>query len=510
MGELTVRSNYNSREMALTMRDVVMPVFRQRRLATLIFLGIFVGALLGAVLLPRKYEAEMKILVNRERVDAVVTPDPGNVNGPGIVPAVSEEDLNSEVELIKSRDLLERVVVACGLSFENKPGWGQWIERADNYVRGTRATPETQLAKAVQNLEERLVVDPMKKTTLIRVAYSARDPQLAAQVLQTLAMMYQEKHASVHRPPGTFRFFDQETQRYREDLAGAEAALTDFDSRQGIVEVTAQKRLVLEQLSQFEAGWQQAQANAYQAKERAKALRAQAAATPERQITQVAKIGNAQLLATLEGTLLSLQLKRTEMLSKYAPAYPPVMDVETQITETRRAIAQAEDSPVQQITTDRLPAQDWMATELARASTDQAALAAQADATAKVVQHYRGIARNLDEKETQQADLARNVKTAEDNYLLYVRKREEARISDALDSKRIVNVAIAEAATVPAFPTLHFGWVLIGGFFTAGLVSVGTAYGVDRLDASFRTPDELNRYLELKVLASIPTGDGRK
>ena len=139
-----------------------------------------------------------------------------------------------------------------------------------------------------------------------------------------------------------------------------------------------------------------------------------------------------------------------------------------------------------------------------------ATAAAQADATAKVVQHYQGIARSLDEKETQQADLVRNVKTSEDNYLLYMRKREEARISDALDSKRIVNVAIAEAATVPAFPTLHLGWVLIGGFFTAGIVSVGTAYGVDRLDASFRTPDELNRYLELKVLASIPTGDGRK
>ena len=510
MGDLTVRQNNNSPEMTLTMRDVVMPVFRQRRLASLIFLGIFVGAMLGAVLLPRKYEAEMKILVNRERVDAVVTPDPDNVNGPGIVPAVSEEDLNSEVELIKSRDLLERVVVACGLSFENKSGWGRWMERVENSVRGTPATPETQLAKAVQDLAERLVVDPMKKTTLIRVAYSARDPKLAAQVLQTLATMYQEKHASVHRPPGTFRFFDQETQRYREDLAGAEAALTDFDSRQGIVEVTAQKRLVLEQLSQFEAGWQQAQANAYQAKERAKALRAQAAATPERQITQVAKIGNAQLLATLEGTLLSLELKRTEMLSKYAPVYPPVMDVEQQIADTRRAIAQAEDSPVQQITTDRLPVQDWMATELARASTDQAALVAQADATAKVVQHYQGIARSLDEKETQQTDLVRNVKTSEDNYLLYVRKREEARISDALDSKRIVNVAIAEAATVPAFPTLQLGWVLIGGFFTAGIVSVGTAYGVDRLDASFRTPDELNRYLELKVLASIPTGDGRK
>jgi uncharacterized protein involved in exopolysaccharide biosynthesis len=198
------------------------------------------------------------------------------------------------------------------------------------------------------------------------------------------------------------------------------------------------------------------------------------------------------------------------MVSKYAPAYPPVMDVEAQITDTRRAIAQAENSPVQQITTDRLPAQDWMATELARASTDQAALGAEADATAKVVQHYQGIARSLDQKETQQADLARNVKTSEDNYLLYVRKREEARISDALDSKRIVNVAIAEAATVPALPTMQLGWLLIGGFFTASIVSVGAGYAVDRLDASFRTPEELNRYLELRVLAAIPTGDGRK
>ena len=197
------------------------------------------------------------------------------------------------------------------------------------------------------------------------------------------------------------------------------------------------------------------------------------------------------------------------MAGKYAPEYPPMMAVEGQIADTRRAIAQAEESPVQQITTDRLPAQDWLATEVARAETDRVALSAQAVATAKVLRHYQGIARSLDEKSTRQADLVRNVKTSEDNYLLYVRKREEARISDALDSKRIVNVSIAEAATVPALPTLHLGWMLIGGFFTASIVSVGTAYGVDRLDGSFRTPEELNRYLDMRVLASIPTDEAR-
>src|SRR5271163_4941301 len=173
MGELTVRPNNNSPEMTLTMRDVVMPVFRQRRLASLIFLGIFVGAMLGAVLLPRKYEAEMKILVNRERVDAVVTPDPDNVNGPGIVPAVSEEDLNSEVELIKSRDLLERVVLACSLGDEQKSWAGQWLDAVGSFLRETPTTRQTQLARAVQDLEQRLIVDPMKKTDLIRVSYTS-------------------------------------------------------------------------------------------------------------------------------------------------------------------------------------------------------------------------------------------------------------------------------------------------------------------------------------------------
>jgi uncharacterized protein involved in exopolysaccharide biosynthesis len=504
--ELAIQQNREP-ALAISMRDAMMPVFRHRRLVTLVFFGIFLGAILCMLLLPRKYEAEMKILVNRERVDAVVTPDPDNVNGPGIVPAVSEEDLNSEVELIKSRDLLERVAIACSLTSESKSALSRWLDRTGNAMRGTRTTPQTQLARAVQDLEQRLIVDPMKKTDLIRVTYASHDPEQAANVLQTLATMYQEKHAAVHRPPGTFQFFDQETIRYRDELASAEAKLTDFNSREGIVEATTQKQLVLQQLSQFEAEWQQAQANSYQAKARAGALRGQAAATPTRQTTQVTKIANAQLLATLESTLLSLELKRSELLTKYAPAYTPVQEVESQIRDARGAIAEAQQSPVEQVTTDRLPAQDWMTTELARAETDHTALNAQADATAQIVHRYQGMARTLDAKGTQQIDLARNVKTAEDNYVLYVRKREEARISDALDSKRIVNVAIAEAATVPALPTLHLAWILIGGFFAAGIASVGAAYAVDRLDGSFHTPDELRRYLDTRVLASIPSGE---
>ena len=171
--DLTIRQNREP-ALTLTLRDALMPVFRHRRLVVLIFSGIFLGAIACLLLLPRKYEAEMKILVNRERVDAVVTPDPDNVNGPGIVPAVSEEDLNSEVELIKSRDLLERVVLACSLGDEQKSWAGQWIDAVGSFLRETPTTRQTQLARAVQDLEQRLIVDPMKKTDLIRVSYTHR------------------------------------------------------------------------------------------------------------------------------------------------------------------------------------------------------------------------------------------------------------------------------------------------------------------------------------------------
>lgn len=500
MDDLAIRPTSGPTASSMTLRDIAMPVFRQRRLASLIFLGIFCGAILTAVLLPRNYEAEMKILLNRDRADAVITPDPSTVTPIAAVPSVSEEDINSEVELLKSRDLLEQVVRTCSL----EPKKSSLLQRFDNVLRGAPLTDDTRLASSIQQLENRLTVEPLKKSNLIRVAYASHDPELSARVLQTLATLYQEKHAAVHRPAGTFGFFDEQVGRYRHELAAAETRLTDFDRQQGVVAPDQQKQLVLQQLSQFEAELQQDQSSVRAAQARERALRMHEAAAPERQTTQIRKFENAQLLADLESTLLSLELKRSEMLMKYAPEYPPVQALGTEISDARKAVVQARQSPVEEVTTDRVPAQDWMATELAKAEADRAQFDAQSAATAGVVRRYEKIAQQLDEKSRRKDDLVRDAKAAEDNYLLYLHKREEARISDELDSKRIVNVSIAEAATVPALPTLRLGWLLIGGFFTASIASVGTAYAADQMDPSFRTPDELRRYLDTKVLASIP------
>src|SRR5690348_3472256 len=81
-------------------REVLAIGFRHRRLAVLSFFGILAGALIAAPMLP-KYRASLKILVRHERLDPVFAP---GENPPQSGGGITEEELNSEAELLKTED----------------------------------------------------------------------------------------------------------------------------------------------------------------------------------------------------------------------------------------------------------------------------------------------------------------------------------------------------------------------------------------------------------------------
>jgi hypothetical protein len=123
------------------------------------------------------------------------------------------------------------------------------------------------------------------------------------------------------------------------------------------------------------------------------------------------------------------------------------------------------------------------------------------------VHSYEEEASNLDQKEVMQQRLLRDQKAKEANYLLYSRKQEEARISDSLDRSRIVNVAVAEAATVPAVPSRSRGMTLLVGFVAAIAVSLLVAAAAEHFNPSLRTSEEVQELLNVPVLALISTAD---
>jgi uncharacterized protein involved in exopolysaccharide biosynthesis len=189
----------------------------------------------------------------------------------------------------------------------------------------------------------------------------------------------------------------------------------------------------------------------------------------------------------------------------FQPDYPPVQEVEKQIAETRAAIAASAKSPMVEETTDLNPTHVWARSELAKAKLDVAAFQARAAATAQTLAAYQEKARRLDRMELVQQGLNREVKLTEENYLVYHRKQEEARISDALDRQRILNVAVAEAATVPLVPSgPQRPLIVIVGFILATLVSAGLAWTWDVWDPSFHTPAEAEAFLNVPVIAAMP------
>ena len=494
------RSGAHQRISTPSLRDLAVIGFRHRRLMIVSFLAIFLGVVLATWIMPKQYEAHMKILVRQERADPVVSPESNSQLS--IRSGVTEEDLNSEVELLKSRDLLEKVVVLCSL--HNRKG-DSLLDRLLPSGGASADEPDMRIPRAVRKFEKELEVEPLRKTRMIEVRYPSSDPQLAAKVLETLSNLYMIKHLAVHRPAGALDFFAQQTEQYRKGLADAESKLEVFGRQQGVVAANLEKTIIVQKLNEFEASLQQTRAGIAETRHRIENLEKQLAAIPARKTTQLKTLDNAYLLQNMKSTLLSLELRRMELLTKFDPSYRSVQEVEAEIARTREALESAEKAPLREEVTDRDPTYDMLLGELARARAELTALEARDSAISGTVVTYRDLARQLNQKEIVQGDLQREARTAEENYLLYVRKQEEARISDALDQKRIVNVAIAEAATVPALPSRpRWGLNLLLGFLLAGMSSLGLAFTADYVDPTFRTPDEVEAYLDVPVLASIP------
>jgi uncharacterized protein involved in exopolysaccharide biosynthesis len=477
-----------------TARDLMAVFFRQRRLLVISFLALFAASLLYGWLFP-SYESEMKILIRRGRVDPMLTPAP--TPPPEFVRnEISEEELNSEAELLHDKDILRTVVQKSDVM----PTTNSWLARI-------WAQPQnTEVDRAIRKLAERLNIQAAKKTTMITVSYRSSKPALSRQVLTELAGAYLQRHEQVHRPSGEFAFFDQQVTLARKKLEETEHDLMQFTSDEGVVSAALERDQTIQKLGEAEASELQTQVQISETAQRIRSLEQSMRALPVRTTTQIRNADNPELLQKLKSRLLELELQRTALLTKFEPTYRLVQEVDQEILQTKNAIAAEDRLPLRDETTELDPNHEWAKSELLKAQVEFSTLAARAKATGTMLSSYRVSAESLQNRAIRQEELLRDMKEAEDKYLLYVNKREEVRIGDALDEEGILNVTLAEPPTLPALPVHSETSMSLFGLLLAGGMSTGLAFSADALNSAFRTPDEVVRYLGTPVLASLPRG----
>jgi uncharacterized protein involved in exopolysaccharide biosynthesis len=489
-GELTTGFGGNS----ISLRDGASALFRRRGLVLFVFLAVVISTAVVTFLLPNKYESRMKILVKNQRVDVAITPEATSGAPAGVDAEVSENVINSEIELLTSRDLLTQVAKETGLAQAQPTAfWKKSLPEADR------------IEKAAADLAKDLVIAPVKKANVISISYSANSPELAATVLKKLGDLYLEKHLKLHHPTGASDFFKDKADQYETQLHDSERQLTIFQQANNLVVLTQQKDLTLQKAAEAKSKLLESQAAVSESTNRINRIEQQLAVTPKRIITQSKSLPAQYSAERLNTMMVELQNRRTQLLTKFRPEDRLVREVDEQIRTTRQALAKAESQTAVEQATDLNPLRQTLENEYSKARLEQSGAQARRDTLAAQLRDYEGALQKLEGDTTRHDDLQRQKKEAEENYQLYAKKREEARIADELDRQKITNVSIAEApaaARLPFSPNRPLNLVL--GVFVGAALSLGTVFSAEMLGDTVHSPRELEALTGATVLATVP------
>lgn len=471
---------------SLTPRDLAATLFRRPRL----MLGSFAVVMLATmffVLFSARYESHFKVLLRKDRLDPAVSAGASSAMD-FIRPEITEEELNSEVELLRDEDLLKQVVVMAALLPAGLPP----------------SDREAEIEHTARKLARRLDVEALKKSNLIQVSYKDTDPERAARILAALSTAYMNRHTKLQRPTGEIEFFDQQTAETEKRLHHSEAELVNFTRVRGVVSAATERDIALQKLGEADAAYRQLDQNRVETEHTITSLHEQLKAFPSRSVTLKRWADNPELLEKLKTRLLELQLKRTDLLTRFEPSYRLVQEVDQEIEQAQASIMGEALTPIRDETTDKDPNYEWARMELEKSQVQLDGLKARQTDALTQVSALRTTAQQMQASSVDQQDLIRTAKADEDAYLLYLHKREEARIGDALDNQRILNVAIVEPPVAPALPNHSVLLYFLFAFGVSGVFAVGLGFAAEYFDSTIRTPEEAHHLLEVPVLAWLP------
>jgi uncharacterized protein involved in exopolysaccharide biosynthesis len=471
----------NSSGNRVLMRDLLDRLFRQKRWILVAVLAWTFAMGLYLWFTPAAYEADIQFLVNNNRAGAVVSSELNN--GPVARDYVDESVVATEIQLLSNRELLRTVV------------------RSANLADGQ---DDVAVERALKKFQKELKVSPVLKANMIKATYSASDPRQVQAVLANLADAYLSEHVRAHSSSGAFDVFDKQAAAYAARLKELQDRLTAFHEGSSIVVLAQQKDINLHKLMDLEAGLKETQAARVANGQKIALLREQLKGLKARITTQARVVPNQYSVERLNTMLAELNNRRTELLVKFQPQDRLVQEVEKQIADTKAALDRSNALVSTEETTDVNPLRQSLEADLAKAEVTDTETRAHEASLAAEIGGYRQALSGLNQATTTDDQLLREIKETEDNYFLYSKKREEARIEEAMDRQRIANVTLVQPPVAPALAQPKISLTVVSTWVLGCLLILGCAFGRGMARASVYTPWELEGITGLPVLASIP------
>jgi polysaccharide biosynthesis protein PslE len=485
-----------------SLRDLLNVLFKRKAQILLFFLVVFGTVAIGTFAMQPIYEASSQIIVKIGRENMYVPTLPSGQDSP-VVNVHREEQINSEIEILKGRTLAEEVMK----TLDPKAVYKELRSDPNGFfsnLLGSKAGLSA-MERAVLKFENDFAVEAVKKSNVIQISYRNRNPIVAATVVNTLVEFYLDRHLDVFKNPKSTGFFDEQVRLLKEKLARSEDNLKRFKEKHQLTSLQEQKSLLLKEVSERRTALNQTMSQAAETQNRLDQLRMQLPRVPKT-IVQGNEIDhNPYILSSLQARLVELELKRKELATKYSDENHLVQSVKEDIAMVRRTLDDQEKKLYGKSRSGLNPTYQRLEEELLKNEVELKALMAKQQVQTDQLTAHHDQLQKLNYIEVELNQFEREAEVDRQNYRLFQTKFEESRIFDAMDSEKIANVSLIEPARIPlkpAKPNVLLNLLL--GFLLGALGGVGLAFLKEYLDDTLEMPDQVEKTLQVPILASVP------
>lgn len=489
-------------------------LFRRKKIFVKVAAIVFGIVILGTALWPSVYESTAEILIQDNRAELLVSPSiQSDVTKEATVIAnpVSQEDLNSELELLTSLQLI-RAAVKDRPTEEGYNGPGAFIVKAlmtilslpeSTYGALHDAAPVTARDRWLLKIRRHLDPEVIKRSNVIEITYSAHDARWSQELLARLLNQYLEYHARISHDPEAEIFFKRQAQQLKGQLHASEESLRAYQLQSGITSLPDQNQAVVDQLSELQLDYQKNGVQLASAHQQVSSLESLLETTPERIEKETKSVQNLALVQ-LKPQVMQLKAERAQLLSRYQPNSLMIRQIDAKVAEAQKIIDHEDHLEIQERSTDLNPVWVTIDSNLAVAkASEQALQAGQKDLATRVAQTQDRVAQMVNSG-VELGRLQRQVQTDTDAYLTYTRKSEEARVAQGLNTSKILNVSVSQPPEVPLKPTFPILWLnlLVGVILAIGF-GMWAAYSEERGDPKIYSAAAISEVSALTTVAIL-------
>ncbi|MCA9260028.1 MAG: hypothetical protein KDA61_12540, partial [Planctomycetales bacterium] len=343
-------------EASWKVRDFVEAVFRHKKKGLLLSAMIVACGVMVILFFPRKYRSEAKVFLQRCLETVGLNPEATTGQTISLMQSDREDEIQSAMDILRSRGVLAKVVdrmssdvvlgrAGLGGGEPVKPNpiseaLKMPLALAFSMLRSIDEVPDVE--RAILELEDHLDADAEQNSTVLVISYVAETPELAQAVLENTLEVFRAEHASVYRNDKSRKFFDEQRSLLQDRLEFATSQLRDAKNRIGVASVEARVQTIEQIYSSIDQSRYAVNQDLATSRARLAHIDGQLKAIPEREVTSKRSVPN-EGADMLRDQLYQLQVRQSELQSKYSDSHPLVQAVAEQVKEAERIVlAQAE------------------------------------------------------------------------------------------------------------------------------------------------------------------------